>query len=94
MLFKLKSVLYPPDATAIKRRRKISRFFLAATCENGVSQTLYGSCTLQVMSSWCASIFLQEMIFFDVLCMSVWKEFFYLQCFFFVKTMSPVGHRI
>ena len=30
MLFKLKSVLYPPDATAINRRRKISRFFLAA----------------------------------------------------------------
>ena len=30
MLFKLKSVLYPTDATAINRRRYISRLFLAA----------------------------------------------------------------
>ena len=34
MLFNLKSVLYPPDATAINRRRyKITRFFLAVAYE-------------------------------------------------------------
>ena len=34
MLFKLKSVLYPPDATAINRRRyKITQFFLAVAYE-------------------------------------------------------------
>ena len=35
MLFKLKSVLYPPDVTAINRRRyKITRFFLAFAYEH------------------------------------------------------------
>ena len=33
MLFKLKSVLYPPDATAINRKREITRFFLAVAYE-------------------------------------------------------------
>ena len=37
MLFKLKSVLYPPDATAINRGRYISRFFLAVTYEHCVT---------------------------------------------------------
>ena len=38
MLLKLKSVLYPPDATAINRRRyKITRFFLAVTYEPYIS---------------------------------------------------------
>ena len=38
MLFKLKSVLYPPDATAINRRRyKISRFFLAVAYEHCIT---------------------------------------------------------
>ena len=35
MLFKLKSVLYPPDATAI--RYKITRFFLAVACEHCIT---------------------------------------------------------
>ena len=35
MLFKLKSVLFPPDTTAINRRRyKITRFFLAVAYEH------------------------------------------------------------
>ena len=38
MLFKLKSVLYPPDATAINRRRyKITRFFLAVAYEHCIT---------------------------------------------------------
>ena len=38
MLFKLKSVLYPPDATAINRRRyKITRFFLAVAYEHCIN---------------------------------------------------------
>ena len=38
MLFKLKSVLYPPDATAINRRRyKITRFFLAVAYEHYIT---------------------------------------------------------
>ena len=38
MLFKLKSVLYPPDATAINRRRyKITRFFLAVVYEHCIT---------------------------------------------------------
>ena len=36
MLFKLKSVLYPPDATAINRRRYITQFFLAVAYERCV----------------------------------------------------------
>ena len=35
LLFKLNSVLNPPDATTINRRRQIFRFFLAvAACEH------------------------------------------------------------
>ena len=42
MLFKLKSVLYPPDATAInKRRYKITRFFLAVAYEHCVVMKLF-----------------------------------------------------
>ena len=38
MLFKLKSVLYPPDATVINRRRyKITRFFLAVASEHCIT---------------------------------------------------------
>ena len=38
MLFKLKSVLYPPDATVINRRRyKITRFFLAVAYEHCIT---------------------------------------------------------
>ena len=37
MLFKLKSVLYPPNATAINRRREITRFFLAVAYEHCVT---------------------------------------------------------
>ena len=38
MLFKLKLVLYPPDATAINRRRyKITRFFLAVAYEHCIT---------------------------------------------------------
>ena len=38
MLFKLKSVLCPPDATAINRRRyKITRFFLAVAYEHCIT---------------------------------------------------------
>ena len=38
MLFKLKSVLYPPDPTAINRRRyKITRFFLAVSYEHCIT---------------------------------------------------------
>ena len=38
MLFKLKSVLYPPDGTAINRRRyKITRFFLAVAYEHCIT---------------------------------------------------------
>ena len=38
MLFKLKSVLYPPNATAINRRRyKITPFFLAVAYEHCIS---------------------------------------------------------
>ena len=37
MLLKLKSVLYPPDATAINRRRYITRFFLAVAYEHCVT---------------------------------------------------------
>ena len=38
MLFKSKSVLYPPDATAINRRRyKITRFFLAVAYEHCIT---------------------------------------------------------
>ena len=38
MLFILKSVLYPPDATAINRRRhKITRFFLAVAYEHCIT---------------------------------------------------------
>ena len=34
MLYKLRSVLYPPDATAINRRRyKVTRFFVAVAYE-------------------------------------------------------------
>ena len=46
MLFKLKSVLYPPDATAINRRRKISRFFL----EGG--EQVFGSTDLALKRAW------------------------------------------
>ena len=43
MLFKLKSVLYPPDATAKNRRRKIYRFFLAsAAYEHWVTIKQFG----------------------------------------------------
>ena len=38
MLFNLKSVLYPPDATAINRRRyKITRFSLAVAYEHCIT---------------------------------------------------------
>ena len=38
MLFKLKSVLYPPDATVINRRRyKIAQFFLAVAYEHCIT---------------------------------------------------------
>ena len=38
MLFNLKSVLYPPDATAINRRKyKITRFFLAVAYEHCIT---------------------------------------------------------
>ena len=40
MLFKLKSVLYPPDGTAINRRRyKITLFFLAVAYEHCITMT-------------------------------------------------------
>ena len=37
MLFKLKSVLYPPDETAINRRIQTTRFFLAVAYEHCVT---------------------------------------------------------
>ena len=43
MLFKLKSVLYPPDATAINQRRyKITTFFLAVAYEHCITMKHFG----------------------------------------------------
>ena len=74
MLFKLKSVLYPPDATAINRRRhKITRIFLAAAYEHCITMKHFRFGDKIETSLNLFSLFLSTGLSFRDLCLGVMK---------------------
>ena len=74
MLFKLKSILYPPDATAINRRRyKVTQFFLAIAYEHCITKKHFRFGDKIETSLNLFSLFISKRLSFRVLRLGVMK---------------------
>ena len=74
MLFKLKSVLYPPDATAIKQRGyQITRFFLAVAYEHCITMKHFRFGNKTETSLNLFSLFISKRLSFQDLHLGVMK---------------------